>query len=1025
MPQNSNPDLLRYEKLQKQLKNSPTAYGYGSAPTKADVSAQREAISLQNRINAQKSAEIKRRWYGEEEEDTDTSRVGRKGVMSRALHALSSPLYGVVGAAESLTGEGTVPGVANIAENIREGETFGDLLRKKGAPNIAAMPLGLALDIAFDPITWATAGTSAFIPRVGYGAAKAGVEGAVSGLKSGLLSKAETVSRFIPGATKAIKSAPEEAKAATGIFQKISQAKDKISTAAEKSREAYNKLTGRDIFKMLDTKRPGEGTANVIREKLAQVPGGKQLLSLTDYSSQRDIYIEKMLADEHMGQIISGEGSSSAIELLQKSRDAINMGYLQERAAKALGRSIESITADEALVWAQANSVSPRAGSLLERAQLELGEKATLRDVVKWTLKKVDSDAQNIGANLKKVLTDVGGENLTESLKIEAELDEFLRTLRAFEIQALGAEGKIGVGWIDDIGEWFTGAKKTADGKRSGLWVRDVNVGKKIVDGYSKYINSFKLAKVAASPAAYPNAIIGNVTMGWLAGLNMLRPEYFSSVIKSWKMLSGTKDPMFIYSLVKNKAWKETFEKYPDLVRDVLGTNALLFKDSDDYINTILKSAGKDPDGIKDITPEQLSEIQQIFNDWRKGLYGAVVKEKGRPGATVTQDLLSGESAAQTSTLYAAELYGDTGFRTMVNNLEKSANAGNPIAGLAHKYFTKPMDWYSRIDQSFKLGTAWTLTVHGIPEKELLALDKLMRGTPGRIGAAYVEKVPGRNLYRIHPEKALEIVQEIYMNYAAMPGAVRLLRQMPLIGGPFASFMYGMATKIGKTAMYNPSAFNKMQFALKEMQGERSPLEKEQLQSKYYSRLNSPGTFRLPFFKENPVYLNLANMIPYYSLNIFQPTERSYNMEKTLGGEITKLIDSSPFFKTPEGQVMMDYFIIPTILKEANPRGTFDQPLYPTDATGLEKSFYAARQLAEAGVPSSAALLGLVTPEAMAEYIPSFRWRQLARAKAGKTSLGTESKTPALELTAKTIASMFGFPFTKMDLTYTTKKKSK
>lgn len=33
---------------------------------------------------------------------------------------------------------------------------------------------------------------------------------------------------------------------------------------------------------------------------------------------------------------------------------------------------------------------------------------------------------------------------------------------------------------------------------------------------------------------------------------------------------------------------------------------------------------------------------------------------------------------------------------------------------------------------------------------------------------------------------------------------------------------------------------------------------------------------KLPFFQENPLYLNVANMIPYYSMNMFMPNERKY-----------------------------------------------------------------------------------------------------------------------------------------------------
>lgn len=85
---------------------------------------------------------------------------------------------------------------------------------------------------------------------------------------------------------------------------------------------------------------------------------------------------------------------------------------------------------------------------------------------------------------------------------------------------------------------------------------------------------------------------------------------------------------------------------------------------------------------------------------------------------------------------------------------------------------------------------------------------------------------------------------------------------------------------------------------------------------------------KLPFFKENPLYLNVANMIPYYNMNMFAPSERKY--KDSLGDKLTAVLDKTPILKDPVGQTIFDYFIQPLIIRDSLPQGSFGQQLYPT-----------------------------------------------------------------------------------------------
>ena len=240
------------------------------------------------------------------------------------------------------------------------------------------------------------------------------------------------------------------------------------------------------------------------------------------------------------------------------------------------------------------------------------------------------------------------------------------------------------------------------------------------------------------------------------------------------------------------------------------------------------------------------------------------------------------------------------------------------------------------------------------------------------------------------------------------------------------SFAFGMTGIAAETAMYNPMFYNKISYLLHEISGQKSPLEKQALESGYYQWLQKPGMMKVPFFEDNPIYLNTANMIPHYTMNLLQPPERDY--ESRYGKAVASLIDKTPFFKTPDGQVMLDYVIMPTILQGERPQGMFGQPLWEKDAGLSGKAGYAARSLIESVLPPVAGYLGLgvkagIPPEESLKYMPHYRLRQLGYATKGKSSLGIQGDEPASEKTARVMAAMAGLPYYPVKLQYAERKK--
>jgi hypothetical protein len=122
-------------------------------------------------------------------------------------------------------------------------------------------------------------------------------------------------------------------------------------------------------------------------------------------------------------------------------------------------------------------------------------------------------------------------------------------------------------------------------------------------------------------------------------------------------------------------------------------------------------------------------------------------------------------------------------------------------------------------------------------------------------------------------------------------------------------------------------------------------------------------------------------------------------------------VQSSIFIKDPIGSTLWDFIIQPLILGDSiRPQGQFGQPLYPIDATALDKVGYGIRAGLDPFIPRWAAYGGLAVPSDYAKYIPIYGGRAISNAVDGKNQMGISTKEPKVQKTIRELVKRSGFP---------------
>lgn len=973
----------QYKNLEKTLASSPTAFSSGTPPSKADIANQKKLMAIGQRMSAQESKDVTKNWYGPATATEGEGDNTKKGYLDRFLKVLSAGVTVPVGAIEALTGKGTKKGlVENMAANFEEGEGYGDLLRKFGVNSKVAGITGFGLDVALDPINWLTAGTAAFVPKIAKGAIEAGVEGAKLGLTAGALQKAKTLAKPIKwfGGVKTY---------------------GKIAEKAAETGAAYDKVIGRDVAKMIEEGGWAGSKLSALGSELENSETGRKIKEMFWYSP-RDWYKKQ-----------------KAIEDLVASKENIlkgNPDELKDLVTQKIASTMSGEDAAAFLKEVEKNNFNVKDLALKKmRSAINDGADLALEKPYLGVVHNTD-DALHSFAD--EYLNDLALKQSAANLEsVGISRDEALEILRGRK--AVGSN-LTGVKFYDDL------MKKAEDFK-----IGNTEVGKKILNAYRTFIDLFKIQKIG-TPSTVAYSVFGNGIMAGMAGLDFASKKFYNAIKEGYQLARGKPSLQSLSDLLSNTSVKEYAEKYPKVFQQVFGISPRLIFGNDSISRAVEEYSKLNNLALSAEKKFQIQEnMAKLYNE-------GLLQKYGKEGlAAETSPFTQARAAAKAvdtpvaigDTSYISSELNKSSVGKFIDNLKKiSENPGKLVeevkdgkkvvsvkrysdaervaAKALHWYLTKPIGAFEKVDQSFKLGNFLYLVRDGISEQEMLKMSKWGNFKVGRdvfLGSD--------GLWRFSPDAGAEVANEIYMNYAAMPGAVKVLRTLPFLGSPFFAFTYAMLAKTGKTAIDNPAFFNKVNFALKELSGGKSPLEKQALESKYYDWYKKNGMVSLPWFGDNPLYVNLASFIPYYTMNIFQPSDRNY--ARNFKGELAKVVDSLPFLKTPEGQVFADYFLMPQLMQETNPSGQFGQPLFPTNAPKWERyTLYPLRSLVEAQTsPILGAPLGLgaaLASEKTIPYLPNYRARQIGYAALGKTSVGKPSTSEsAVSRTARAILSTY------------------
>jgi len=542
--ENKQLERLREQKnkLTSRASSSKTLRG-NQSPSPSDIALQSSLRENKQKIDEIKSNRLQRRWYGEAEEEPIEK--GQPGIFGKTVDILSRPVYGMVGATDFALGNSPEDSLADaVTHNMTESKRLaGDILRDAGVPGIISAPAGFMLDVAFDPVSWATLGTSALVPRTAAGlavgtkrgglaaGAKAAGRGAESRFLEGYL-RARDLKNTVSGKSRKLaKNAGKETKDTL-----MGRLGGKIEKRAAYTASEFDDLMGRDFLGSLpnrgtpayfvsDDSRYKQKFGDLVREAGENTPFVKNFFKHFDYNNAewmrvariKDILKRKLGTEDQFAAGISAyirsvDEGMSFDEALKK---------VQQETGKVVSERVATSRPVKQQLDFGDNFVSASSNSEVQRSLASLPELGDVMDDV--------SGSQGVIQNPEKYVSMDQIENarrLAQEQGLSKNADTFMQDIKdMIDREDLGSTG---VQWYDDLRRRAKNFKKEVG--LSGKKDKIIEKTGKTLDTYEALIQVFKRGAVGASPSAWMNAVIGNPVMYGLAGGNVLDPLWLDSI---------------------------------------------------------------------------------------------------------------------------------------------------------------------------------------------------------------------------------------------------------------------------------------------------------------------------------------------------------------------------------------------------------------------------------------------------------------------------------------------------------------
>ncbi|MCX6010121.1 MAG: hypothetical protein NTW48_08865, partial [Chloroflexi bacterium] len=875
-------DITGVDKQIKDLKNqldSSSTAGSNNAYTQDDVSADYKLRGLEKLKSTMLSNQAKQQWYSETQPTkVDKNAKPDAGLIASGLDALQRPLRAVVGGVKAITGKSGGKGILASANSNMDNEKddFSSLLKQMNLPTPVAAGLGFALDMSLDPLSWVTLGGGAgvaklgkgasrigelgtvglnmekAVPRMIYGAAKAGPEGAAAAVKSSFWDTASTIAKFIPGSSKdkvfrnwtsaiekaGISSTPEVkqitkdmllgasngdsfanslnkavAKSGLGgdmsikgaveeanlpgrlgkIASKIDEFKVNTNTKATAAKNVYEGTLGFKPGELIDNIVTSNANrmkwSDVVRNEISNLSGGNKALDLFNYDPKQWYRVAKI-------------------------KDELWKAYEEVDDLKVA----KSLTDDKMRKAAIAESVKAAEEGFARAQQASNGDLYS-------KLKMLSQDGEDI---VKNKFSDTVVDRLADkAVVLASEGHDQMDVMQAYKELIKGtAEGD----WVD------TAINKMQKSIRDNWTVGSIKAGEKLMDAYENiyktYIGIFKSTKVGGkfvSPAAHVNSWMGNPIMAHMVGIDVTRSGYLNTLKDAYRFYKGKNTAEYAQRVLGGKI-EDYARDYPGLFTGMYGftpNKIKLLRDIDEELALRVKAgqmAASDAQAAKVQFSQHLEDIGEVTADEAAAMRsGANLQEATAVGETASAvkaaqstvkpgNALSGAKDADMQEIVDRSGFGSASYigneltdpqiTKLRNNIKLRAEMSSGPEKTMYQMFdyvlNKGPQEYEVIDQSNRLGLFTHLVNNGLTEPELMRVSKVINLNPATDLVRSMEK--GKEVFKFADlNKANELVSITYLNYAAMPAFVRAMRSAPIVGSPFFSFTYGMGSKVAQT----------------------------------------------------------------------------------------------------------------------------------------------------------------------------------------------------------------------------------